>query len=112
MQNRAIFLSYEGSLQPYLDGVDRVVPDAIFVGGCCPCRRCCCDPWILRFLKTGGGGPTCCCPCTLLVSSWSKKTAFGRSLIIILRCGRNRLNKTRRYKPAAPICLRARTLQM
>jgi hypothetical protein len=31
-----------------------------------------------------------------LVSSWSKKTAFGRSLIIILRCGRNRLNKTRR----------------
>src|SRR6202011_1345064 len=26
-----------------------------------------------------------------LVSSWSKKTAFGRSLFIILRCGRNRL---------------------
>jgi hypothetical protein len=33
MQNHAIFLSYEVSLQPYLDGVDRVVPDAIFVGG-------------------------------------------------------------------------------
>jgi hypothetical protein len=32
MQNHAIFLSYEGSLQPYLDGVDRVVPEAIFVG--------------------------------------------------------------------------------
>ena len=31
-----------------------------------------------------------------LVSSWSKKTAFGRSLINILRCGRNRLNKARR----------------
>src|ERR1700737_2055145 len=33
----------------------------------------------------------------VLVSSWSKKTAFGRSLIIILRCGRNRLNKSRRW---------------
>ena len=29
MQNHAIFLSYEGSLRPYLDDVDRVVPDAI-----------------------------------------------------------------------------------
>jgi hypothetical protein len=31
-----------------------------------------------------------------LASSWSKATAFGRSLIIIPRCGRNRLNKTGR----------------
>ncbi len=30
-----------------------------------PCRRCCCDRWILRFLNTGGGRPTCCCPGTL-----------------------------------------------
>src|SRR5260370_24419954 len=35
-----------------------------------------------------------------LISSWSKKTAFGRSLFIILRCGRNRLYKTRRYRAA------------
>jgi hypothetical protein len=32
----------------------------------------------------------------VLASSWSRKTAFGRSLIIIPRCGRNRLSKTRR----------------
>src|SRR5260221_12417571 len=35
-----------------------------------------------------------------LISSWSKKTAFGRSLFIILRCGRKRLYKTRRYRAA------------
>src|ERR1700736_3078443 len=35
-----------------------------------------------------------------LVSSWSKKTAFGRSLIIIPPCGRNRLYKARRYRAA------------
>src|ERR1700738_1825368 len=33
-------------------------------------------------------------------SSWSEKTAFGRSLFIILRCCRNRLYKTRRYRAA------------
>jgi hypothetical protein len=30
--NHAIFLSYEGSFQPYLDGVGRVVPVTSFVG--------------------------------------------------------------------------------
>src|SRR6202045_1880028 len=38
-----------------------------------------------------------------LASSWSKKTAFGRSLFIILRCGRNRLYKTRRYRAAVTL---------
>jgi hypothetical protein len=31
-QNHAILLSYEGSSQPYLDGVGRVVPVTCFVG--------------------------------------------------------------------------------
>src|ERR1022692_4447605 len=32
MQNRAMLLSYEGSVQPYLDGAGPVVPVASFVG--------------------------------------------------------------------------------
>jgi hypothetical protein len=38
-----------------------------------------------------------------LVSSWSKRTAFGRWLIIIPQCGRNRLNKTRRQRQKATL---------
>src|ERR1700730_1385347 len=35
-----------------------------------------------------------------LISLWSKKMEFGRALFVIMRCGRNRPYKTRRYRAA------------